>query len=588
LLAPLVDAWTAEGRTVFGAALAWRQSDDLGSAGIKAERLAAMSVFLERAEKQVYRLDRDSVVVVDELGLLGTRQLLELLRLQRQNGFQLVAVGDPKQCQSIEAGPVIELLRRALGPETVPELLSTVRQVTERERETSLMFREGQAAEALARKREDGTAQLVAGGYRETVEHVAALWQARRAANAHDPDYTLTVSAPTNTDARDISAAIRARRQHAGELGPDRVVLDAADQTGAAYQLPLAIGDRVRLFARTNAAYPDRSRGIIGNNGSVLEVREISAAGLTLRNALGREGLVKWDTLRDPDRGRIRLTYGDVLSIDATQGLTSTEHIEAMPAGTRAVNAYKAYTAASRHRRTSWLVTSDGAERQEIAARRPLGDARLIREADVWANMGRNLARMPQKVSALDFLERARDLRRGATRSFQVGLQPSEQREAEGLAKFTLGPTLQRRGAVPRLAEATKQVQEVMQAQGVVLQQLSGVSQAIQQVVRHAMDAARPLLQQVVERIRQRREFNVLRAGLLNERMVEWQQAATSASPTEPEALVRTRIAQEVAQIPDANLRRVAAEPARQESEPCQAEEEPIAPRRSYGPSMGM
>ena len=86
-----------------------------------------------------------------------------------------------------------------------------------------------------------------------------------------------------------------------GELGPDAVVVKAADQTGAAYDLPLAVGDRVRLFARTNASYPDKSRGIIGNNGSVLELRGIDAGGVTLRNAQGREGLVKWGTLRDQE-----------------------------------------------------------------------------------------------------------------------------------------------------------------------------------------------------------------------------------------------------------------------------------------------
>jgi ATP-dependent exoDNAse (exonuclease V) alpha subunit len=89
-------------------------------------------------------------VVVDELGLLETRQLLSLLRVQVDTGRQVVAVGDPKQCQSNEAGPVIDLLRRALGAEAVPELLSTVRQQSARERETSLLFREGQAAEASA------------------------------------------------------------------------------------------------------------------------------------------------------------------------------------------------------------------------------------------------------------------------------------------------------------------------------------------------------------------------------------------------------------------------------------------------------
>jgi hypothetical protein len=131
----------------------------------------------------------------------------------------------------------------------------------------------------------------------------------------------------------------------------------------------------VWLFARTNAVCADRSRGIIGNNGSVLTVRDINAAGITLENAQGREGLVKWDTLRDAAGGRIGLSYGDVLTIDAAQGLTSTEHIQAMPGGTQAVTGYKAYTAANHHRVASYIVTSDGAERREIAARRPLDQA---------------------------------------------------------------------------------------------------------------------------------------------------------------------------------------------------------------------
>ena len=181
LLAPLVEAWHAEGRTVHGAALAWRQTDDLAVAGIPEARRAAMSVFLQRARASKLALDRDSVVVVDELALLGTRQLLDLLRLQEQHRFQLVAVGDPKQCQSVEAGPVVELLRRALGPNAIPEILTTVRQQTERERAASLLFRDGQAAEALALKREDGTARLVAGDYHQAVAGIAELWQERRA-----------------------------------------------------------------------------------------------------------------------------------------------------------------------------------------------------------------------------------------------------------------------------------------------------------------------------------------------------------------------------------------------------------------------
>ena len=128
LLAPLVDAWQREGRRVYGAALAWRQADDLAGSGIADADRMALARFLKNAERGRISLDRNSVVVIDELGLLGARQFLDLLRLQKEYGFQLVAVGDPKQCQSIEAGPLIDLLRRALGPESVPEILTSIRQ----------------------------------------------------------------------------------------------------------------------------------------------------------------------------------------------------------------------------------------------------------------------------------------------------------------------------------------------------------------------------------------------------------------------------------------------------------------------------
>ena len=47
---------------------------------------------------------------------------------------------------------------------------------------------------------------------------MATLWQERRAANAHDPGYSLSVSAPTNRDAQAIGAPIREQRLAAGEL----------------------------------------------------------------------------------------------------------------------------------------------------------------------------------------------------------------------------------------------------------------------------------------------------------------------------------------------------------------------------------
>ena len=433
LLRPLVDAWHAEGRRVYGAALAWRQSDDLVGAGIARQDRMALDAFLRRVERGKLTPDRNSVVVVDELGLLGTRQLLTLLRLRERHGFGVVAVGDDKQSQSVEAGPVIRILRDALGAEAIPELLGTVRQSSQRERETAGLFREGRADEALARKREDGTALLVPGGYADAVRRTAELWRERVTALGNQPGRTVTVSAPTNADARAIGAAIREQRRAMGQVGADAAVLRAQDQNGAAYDLPLAVGDRVRLFDRTHAHFADKgTHGAIGNNGSVLEVRAVTADGVTLRTAEGRDGTVAWRNLRDKQTGRIRLSYGDALTIDAAQGLTSTEHINAMPAGTAPVQGFKAYVAESRHRERSWLVVSDGAERREVSGRRALNDARPIREADVWENAARNLARQPEKASALAFLARATNVRRGAVQAMQEGLQRMEARALDG------------------------------------------------------------------------------------------------------------------------------------------------------------
>ena len=457
LLAPLVDAWQQDGRRVIGVAVAWRQTDDLADIGIKADDRFALSVLLERAETGQLHLDRRTVVVVDELGTVGTLDMARLLKLQSATGAQVVAVGDPLQCQSIEAGAVIDLMRRALGRDQVPELLSTVRQQAARERETSTMFRDGRAAEALDRKQADGTLVIIPGSYRDAISHVADLWAERHRANAQDPDYRLTISAPTNADARAIGAAIRERRRDMGQIGRDKITLPAIDQLGVTYELPLAVGDRVRLFANTSGSHRGR-RVTLGRNGSVVSLLRVDTDGITLRNAHGTEGKVAWTTLADRATGRIKLTYGDALTVSSSQGVTASEHIDAMPSGTKAVNAFAAYVAESRHRRASYLVTSDGAERQDIVARRPLGDPRPITPQDVLANMARNLSRQPEKASALAFMEAAGEGIRAGARGFQCGLRPAEERERAGLARNTLHRTFAR----SRLRAAAAQLHELV------------------------------------------------------------------------------------------------------------------------------
>ena len=447
LLKPLVAAWRADGRDVHGIALAWRQSDDLTEAGITARNARAVESFLTSIAKGRLHLDAKSVVVVDELGLLGTRQLNDLLRSQKEHGFQIVGIGDPKQMQSVEAGAVVDLLRRGLGEAAIPILETSVRQVAQEERETTLMFRNGETAEAVQRKLENGSLRVTPGGYEEAVQSVVALWLQRREANAGREQFSISISAPTNHDAHQISIAIRDRRRAIGEIGADRVTLQASSGVGGdgrIFDLPLAEGDKIRLFERTNARFLDTNGGgNIGRNGTVLEVAAVQDDGLVLRTKEGRDGLVRWDSFARAANGRIKLAYGDVLTTNTSQGATVTEHIFAIPGGSRQVNAFGAYTSGSRHREQSFIVTSDGAERQEVAGRRPLGDKRQVRESDVVENLARNFARQPEKESALSMIGRAENVRTGTVQKMQVGKQICEREAVAGRGLGALAATFQ-------------------------------------------------------------------------------------------------------------------------------------------------
>ena len=352
--------------------------------------------------------------------------MLHLLRLQKQHGFQIVAVGDDKQCQAISAGAVIDLLRRALGSEAIPEILTTIRQKKERERDIAGLFRQctpESVAAALDMKREDGTAELVDGDYQDAVERIAELAVERGA----------TISAPTNADALAIGRAVRKRRGISGGK-----VIKATDGTGAEFDLELAAGDRVRLFAWTNARFESGKVAHIGNNSSVLDVVRVADDGIWLRTREGNTGFVKWDKLRDEGSGRIKLTYGDCLTIDSAQGMTSDEHIHACPAGTAGIDGLKNYVASTRHKIASYLIVSKGAEMQGVRDSRPAGVREPITEADIWARMAKNLSRKTLKENATAFLASVEQERIKTARAFQAGLRPMEARERDGKPQTTV------------------------------------------------------------------------------------------------------------------------------------------------------
>lgn len=421
-LQPLVDAWTERGRPVFGVALAWRQASDLTATGIPGERVSALAPFLASADRGDVTLTPETVVVIDEIGLVGTRALLDLLRLQVRFGFRLALLGDPLQASSIDAGPTVDLLRHALGDEAVASITSTVRQSTAAERALTTAVREGHVGEVIDAKRNNGTAVLATGTPEQVAATIADRWQAMRAAA---PGQSISISAPTNAECRLIATAIREKRRDAGEIIGSEVEIDATDNSKSKYKIKIAIGDKIRLYRRTNAHCDDGKRGIIGVNGSILTVISFDKSGIRLKNKNGRIGNVAWNTFRD-EQGQIMLSYGDVITIDSAQGLTSDFHIAAFPTGTASIDAARAYVALSRHRHAVTTIIADAPVRRAIKNRRPLGDNRPITENMVWDQLSKDFTRRAVETTATIALAAAEKTKSSANMALRIGCHHME------------------------------------------------------------------------------------------------------------------------------------------------------------------
>ncbi len=214
----------------------------------------------------------------------------------------------------------------------------------------------------------------------------------------------VTISALTNQDAADISRAVRERMKARGELGGDEIVHQAVDQRGETYDLPIARGDKVRLFRKTWGRIGGEGPGFIGSNGDVVEVLGQSAEELRLRNADGQVADVAWNVLKDLHGDRLLLGFGHALTIDSAQGITSGEHINALPRGTAGITAFKSYVAESRHVSQVWTILSEAVAFEAVRCSRALGDKDPITPEHLWAQIAKDMSQKPYKSLAGDLV----------------------------------------------------------------------------------------------------------------------------------------------------------------------------------------
>lgn len=339
MLAAAREAWEAQGYQVHGAALSGKAAEGLEeSSGIESRTLASWSRSWENDRNT---LGRGAVFVIDEAGMVGSRQLAGFIHEAEQRGAKIVLVGDHEQLQAIGAGAPFRAIAEQIGH---AELSDIRRQREDWQREASVSFATHKTAEGLAAYRDNGDIHLAATGEEarnEIVRDYLADLDER-------PEGTRVAMAHRRVDVRAINDGIRAALQERGELAqvePAGGPGDGREQDrtrALTYQTndgnrDFAEGDRIVFLEN------DRDLGVKnGMLGSVLAVeRDAIQVQLDGRSAEGP------DIVNVPMNSYQAIDHGYATTIHKNQGAT-VDRAFVLASGT--MDRHLTYVAMTRHR----------------------------------------------------------------------------------------------------------------------------------------------------------------------------------------------------------------------------------------------
>ncbi len=112
-LRPITDLHKERGYEIVPTAVAWRTAVALGDDCHA--RAYCVDKLLKLAAKEQVEIGPRTLIVVDEAGMLSTRQAHHILQLSERHGAKVVFAGDTRQQQPVEAGPGLRLIRDVAG-----------------------------------------------------------------------------------------------------------------------------------------------------------------------------------------------------------------------------------------------------------------------------------------------------------------------------------------------------------------------------------------------------------------------------------------------------------------------------------------
>ena len=312
------EVWEVAGYRVVGAALAGKAAEGLeAEAGIASHTLSSWEL---RWSKGRDFLDAKTVLVLDEAGMVSSRQMAIFVDAVAKAGAKLVLVGDPDQLQPIEAGAAFRALTERIG---YAELETIHRQREAWMREASLDLARGRVAEALRTYRDKG--KVI--GSEVKADAIAALiadWN-----RDYDPTKTSLILAHLRRDVRTLNDLARAKLVERGLVGHGHLFRTTDGERR------FDVGDQIVFL---------RNEGSLGvKNGMIGKVVAAEPRRLTVEIGEGENRRrVEVDQRFNTD-----LDHGYATTIHKSQG-TTVDRVKVL--ATLSLDRHLAYVAMTRHR----------------------------------------------------------------------------------------------------------------------------------------------------------------------------------------------------------------------------------------------
>ena len=445
-LRPIADLYREHGRSIIATAVAWRTAVALGN-DVDA-RPFCVDKLLRLAARGGIEIDGDTTIIVDEAGMLSTRQAHHILQLSERHGAKIVFAGDTQQQQPVGAGPGLRLIRDAVGSvrvdrmrrqkadledilvhvhgETSEKARLLAGSMGERDRArivaeyeamedkpvftpwqvaASEALRDGDAASAIEAHHLRGRFHI---GYDEenTLTRLVDDWDRYRRAN---PGKSAVVLARTRAEVRALSHLMRQRR-FADRPGGERVtvmVSRGTEDDRATSPLEIMRGDCLRIGATHWEKQLFNGTVVTVDDFKVQKAEAGAEPGVLIRARTedGRSVSFRHDEIRDW-YGNIRLDHGYALTITSAQGLTVDRAFllaDARP------SRETIYPAATRHREALDIYVNRAPLALDIADRRADNDDHKAKEAavtdtEIREYLAERWSRSQPKEAALDYM----------------------------------------------------------------------------------------------------------------------------------------------------------------------------------------